>query len=569
MAIVTPSLDAVADEGERHKPSANAVDRTEVISIGHATPTFDLSAEGTAWAGRWEINDQPAARAALREAAAVGQSRVTLAEPDDATPRWWDVVLTRAPHAGTVTSVARDITEQHLREAHLRRIAYSDDLTGLLNRKAFVDELAAHVRSVADSGGTAALFAIDLDDFKFINDALGHDAGDALLVEAANRFAAAAPAGSVVGRLGGDEFAVVVRNPDGRVDMFAVAEALIQSMHRPVSYKGRPLDTRASIGATLCPDHGADAAELLKHADIALYAAKSFGRGGFTIYVPSMGSALRKRATALEAISDALSQHRLEACYVPKVDLSCGTILGFEAQIRLRAADGALISPRALEYALDDASLAQRIGELTFARVAENVRAWRLAGLPIRRVALNTAAAEYRSGGFAKRLLDRIRSAGLTPELFEVEVAETVLAGRGTDYIASALAELAQAGVGVSLDHFGTGSTSLAQLKHLPIQSVKIDSTFVTQIESDRDDQAIVRAVIGLANGLGFATGAAGIETPGQIAMLRSMGCTTGQGDLLGYALSSTQIVAAGSSLTASAASVDMSISYEEASRGL
>ncbi|QGN55738.1 bifunctional diguanylate cyclase/phosphodiesterase [Novosphingobium sp. Gsoil 351] len=334
--------------------------------------------------------------------------------------------------------------------------------------------------------------------------------------------------------MGGDEFAVIVSSERANARATFLAEDLLEALRRPVTFKGRILDTRASIGLATYPHHGADASELLKNADIALYAAKSFGRGGFTTYVPSMGNTLRKRASAIATVREAIAQHRLETHYQPKVDLRSRRVIGYEALLRLRDDEGGLIPAHAIDQAFEDIELARQIGDTMFERVANDVRHWQDARLPVGKIALNASAAEFRAGDFAPRLLQKLRRAELSPELFEIEVAETVLAGRGTDYVATALADLADAGLCVALDEFGTGASSLAQLKRLPFHSIKIDRTFVETLEDDNADQAIIRAIVGLADGLGLGTTAVGVETLGQMDALHKLGCNVGQGKLLG-----------------------------------
>lgn len=500
-----------------------------------------ISQEGSAlfgpeaWLAQWADQSKPLATKTLAQAREDGAARATLAASDaTGSIASWDVVLSRMSGSDALLSVARDVSEKMSQEVQLRRVAYQDGLTGLLNRAALRERLNEQICVAIGNGGSVAVLMLDLDNFKLINDTLGHDAGDAVLIETAARLRATVPSENVAGRLGGDEFAVIVASDKPGARATFLAEDLLEALRRPVTYKGRVLDTRASIGIAKFPDHGTDAPELLKNADIALYAAKSFGRGGFTTYVPSMGNTLRKRASTIATVREAIAQHRLEAFYQPMVDLRSGAVLGYEALLRLRDSAGTLIDAHAIHQAFDDIDLARQIGDTMFDRVAVDVQHWKNAGVPVGRIALNASAAEFRAGDFAPRLLEKLRRAELAPELFEIEVAETVLARRGTDYVASALADLADAGVRVALDEFGTGASSLAQLKRLPFHSIKIDRAFVGTLENDIEDQAIVRAIVGLAEGLGLEMTAVGVETPGQVAALRHLGCEVGQGSLLG-----------------------------------
>lgn len=487
------------------------------------------------WLDQWKGDYRKIANSALTQCLAEGWSRSKLRTLDNFEKlKWCDVVLTKSGDGKTVLAVSRDVTEDMFVQDKLRRVAFEDGLTGLLNRLALREKLEFEIDRLTGTDGSIAVFMVDLDNFKFINDTLGHDAGDSLLIEAATRLKAHSPQFSTVARLGGDEFAVIVSASKGRPDVFAIAEKLLASMHKAVEYRGRVLDTQASIGVALFPSHGTTQSELLKNADIALYAAKAFGRGGFSTYVSSMGSSIRKRASAIDAIRDALESHRIEAYYQPKVALGSKSIQGFEAIPRLRFDNGLPIPEATVGHAMNDIGLARQLSDCMFDRVAEDMKTWLAAGVAIAHIALNTSAVDFRAGDFAAKFLERLRRTQLSAELFEIEVSETVLAGRNTDYVATALADLADAGVRVALDDFGTGASSIVQLKHLPFDSIKIDQSIVRALATDKRDEAIVRAMIGFAEGLGLRTAATGIQSFGQLETLKSMGCLTGQGDLLG-----------------------------------
>ena len=349
---------------------------------------------------------------------ASGSSRSKLyASSDGRSLTCYDVALTKSSNGSAALSVARDVTAEMAVQDDLRRVAFHDGLTGLLNRLAFRDKLGAEIDRLTGTEGTIAVFMIDLDNFKFINDTLGHDAGDSLLIEAATRLTAQTPTSATVARLGGDEFAIMISAARGRPDAFGIAENLLEGMRQPVEYRGRVLHTQASIGVAMFPKQGKTASELLKNADIALYAAKAFGRGGFSTYVPSMGSSLLKRASALDAVRDALKNHRMEAYYQPKVALGSRTIEGFEAIPRLRFENGVPIPADVIRQGLDDIEVARQLGDHMFDRVTEDVRAWLAAGVNVAHVALNTSAADFRGGDFARRFLERLKRTGLVTVL--------------------------------------------------------------------------------------------------------------------------------------------------------
>lgn len=497
------------------------------------------------WLDRWESSSRERANSALTKCLAEGWSRAKLCTLDNGTERkWHDVVLNRSEDRSAVVSVARDVTEDIHAQEGLRRAAFEDGLTGLSNRLAVRENLAHEIERLAGTEGSIAVFMVDLDNFKFINDTWGHDAGDTLLIEAAKRLKRKSPKFSIVARLGGDEFVIIVSAPKGRPDVFAIAEKLLVSMRQPIEYRGRTLTTQASIGVALFPAHGTSQSELLKNADIALYAAKAFGRGGFSTYVPSMGSSLRKRASAIEAVRDALKHHRIGALYQPKVRLDSKSIMGFEAIPNLRFENGLPIPQAAIRNAMDDIDVARQIGECVFDRVADDVKVWLAAGMTVPNIALNTSAADFRAGDFAVRFLKRLQQAQLPAELFEIEISETVLAGRNTGYVATALSDLKNAGIRVTLDDFGTGASSIVQLKHMPFDPVKIDQSIISSLETDNRDEAIVKAMIGFADGLGFHTAAFGSQSSSQFETLRSMGCHIGQGDFWGQPVAASDMFA-------------------------
>jgi diguanylate cyclase (GGDEF)-like protein len=527
--------------------NASGVDDLSLIVADKTTSSASGMYFKLDWVRSWVIESQEDAAAALAQARAEGASRAILSSVNAAgTPSIRDVALSRLAGHDVILSIARDVTSQLTEENRLRRVAYHDGLTGLMNRNALRDHLACQIAELTGTDGSIAVLLLDLDNFKLINDTLGHDAGDAVLVEAAKRLSAVAPTSSAVGRLGGDEFVVIVKSAEEQVAIADLAEAITETMREPMLYRGRAFDTRASIGVATFPRHGTDPAELLKNADIALYAAKAFGRGGFTTYVPSMANTLRKRAATILSVREAIAQHRIEVFYQPKVDLAARRIIGFEALLRMRGSDGSLIEGHALDQAFDDIELARQIGDTMFDRVAFDVEQWSAASVPFGRVALNASAAEFRGGDFATRLLDKLRARALSPALFEIEVSETVLASRATDFVASAIEDLSDAGVHVVLDNFGTGCSSLSQLKRLPFNSLKIDQTFVAALESSQDDKATVRAIAGLADGLGLAMTAVGVQTSGQVEALTKLGCQYGQGDLLGPPTPSGDIINTG-----------------------
>lgn len=487
---------------------------------------------GASWLLLWAPDAQETVTAHLARAGASGSTRFSAASDLGGRRLWWDVVLSLGTDG--LIAQARDITEMLATMNEYRHRSRHDSLTGLLNRAALKETLTIEIGRGEASGRGGAVVMLDLDNFKLINDTLGHDVGDIMLQAVADGLRDVVGDTGFLARLGGDEFTIVLPGVDDRDALRAVAERMLERLGEPVESKGRLLQPRASIGAALFPKHGKTPSELLTNADIALYAAKSFGRGGYVLFVPSMNGPIRRRAAAAAAVREALAENRVDAFYQPMFDLASGALTGFEAKLNVLLPDGLVMPSRELASCNEDVDLAQCIGERIFTKVTDDARRWRDSGLTLTHIAVNACAAEFRTGNYAERFLKRLDDAGLPPELFELEIAETVFATRGTDYVAAAIKLLREAGVRILLDDFGTGPASLLHIKRLPVSGIKIDGSFIDAIEHDAGDGAIVRAMIGLANGFGIGLAADGVSTEGQAKMLARLGCRVGQGDLFG-----------------------------------
>ncbi|HEX5182886.1 MAG TPA: EAL domain-containing protein [Allosphingosinicella sp.] len=474
--------------------------------------------------------------AALRKArrGGIGRLVVHVSPSGRDAPRWWDILVAPVPGPDgkpqRILVMSRDISEQKAAEEQAHWSANHDCLTGLPNRyllQKAVDE--AVVRAVAEKT-RFALLLLDIDDFKRVNDTVGHDAGDAMLCTLAQRLRAAFGDEAVVGRLGGDEFAILLPDAGSAEAVEAVVQPLLQRLAEPCIHGGRILDCRASIGASLYPHDGDSRTDLMKNADIALYAAKAAGRSTLRLYHGEMRLEAQKRVSMLRLARDALKRGSVQPHYQPKVDLLTGRPVGFEALMRWRHPRRGIQSPASVAAAFDDLSLAAAISDRMIESVIEDIVRWRGEGVPFGHVAVNAAAAEFRRGDFAERLLERLVKAGVPRECFQLEVTETVFVGRGAEYVERALRMLAGEGISIALDDFGTGFASLSHLKQFPVDIVKIDRSFVCGLEDDPGDAAIVDAVTGLGRRLGKTIVAEGIETPHQHKLLQALGCDQGQG---------------------------------------
>ncbi|RDI61885.1 bifunctional diguanylate cyclase/phosphodiesterase [Microvirga subterranea] len=432
-----------------------------------------------------------------------------------------------------VVGVTFDITDRKMAEEEVWRVANHDVLTSLPNRALFQERLAQALADAQQSGTSVSLLLIDLDDFKDVNDTLGHDAGDALLREMALRLAVLAGEHDTVARIGGDEFAVVLVQPRTLEGATAFAETVTARLRQPFAYAGRTVISRASVGVARYPDHDRTPVELMKDADIALYQAKADGRNRVVTYSPSLRTMIEQRVSLGKELRQAILLGQIVPFYQPKVCLASGRVIGLEALARWQHPSRGLLTPGGYFGAsFDDPEIAADIGEQLMSAVAADMRQWLDKGLRVGRVAVNLSSAEFGQPRLADRISDVLDRHRIPPENFEVEVTETVLLGRSSDVVAATLRQLHERGILVALDDFGTGYASLTHLKQFPVGHVKIDRSFIVNLEQDAGDEAIVAAIIALGRNLGMRITAEGVETEGQAKRLLALGCDNAQGFL-------------------------------------
>ena len=496
---------------------------------------------GLAWADLWP----PEARRLVLEAAATACTgdvgRFSAERPTaKGTMKWWDVVVSPVmSDDGSPTKlvcISRDCTEQRAAEEQLRHNATHDALTGLPNRTLFQERLAAGVDKSIRTGRNLGVMFLDLDDFKQTNDTLGHDAGDALLKSVGERLERAVLPGDTVARFGGDEFAIIMEGIDGQGELEARAARVSDHLAAPVVDEGRLLDCRASMGVSLFPDHGTSSAELLKNADIALYVSKGL-RMGLTVYNAKQRADLQRRASMINTARDAVRDSRVYPYYQPKLCLRSRKVEGFEALLRWHDRSGQVQLPGMISAAFQEFEVATALSNRIIDLVIADMRRWHDSGIDFGHVAINASAAEFRRDDFAERLLERLAAAKLPPARLQLEVTETVFLGRGAEAVERALQLLSREGVTIALDDFGTGYASLRHLREFPVDVIKIDRSFVRDIENDRDDAAIVDAVIQLSKSMGIKVVAEGIENEEQARLLSLIGCDAGQGFLFSRAV--------------------------------
>jgi diguanylate cyclase (GGDEF)-like protein/PAS domain S-box-containing protein len=441
-------------------------------------------------------------------------------------------LASRAQKAGPdrVVGVTFDISDRKLAEEEIWRTANHDALTGLPNRVLFQRCLEQALAEAKQRGTAVSLLLIDLDDFKDVNDTLGHDAGDALLKETAARLAEMMRGCDMVARLGGDEFAVLVVEPLQLSHAINLADTITEGIRQPFTYEGRMIVSRASIGIAAFPDHDTNPVELMKDADIALYRAKGEGRARVVTYSPEMRAAAEQRLTLGRDIREAISRDQILPFYQPKVCLTTGRIVGFEALARWQHPANGLLTPAIFGAAFDDPEVANAIGKRLIGKIASDMRSWMKAGLDPGRVAVNMSSAEFSQPDLAEEVLRILDLVKVPTRHFEIEVTEKVLLEGRSGLVSATLETFRKRGVQIALDDFGTGYASLTHLKQFPVDHIKIDQSFVRDLEKASDDAAIVEAVIGLGKSLNLHVTAEGVETEGQVQRLREMGCHAAQG---------------------------------------
>lgn len=499
------------------------------------------------WAELWPREERAKVNAAI-QAAREGQAGHFNGGCPTATGKlkWWDVVVTpicdEQGQPQQLLAISRDLTEHRNQMAQIRWTASHDMLTELPNRRFFQDRLETVLARAAVRGANVGLLQLDVDDFKQTNDALGHHAGDVLLKSFAERLRSSTAANETVARLGGDEFAIIVPDLTAGRPLTDIVEDIQAHLAEPFIFEGRVFDCRASIGQAIYPEHGETVADLLKSSDIALYAAKSAGRGKVRTFHPAMRAEMHERLVMVNRARTALKDDLVFPYYQPKIHFETGAPAGFEALLRWQDPQGEIQPPAAIAAAFEDLDVAQALSERMQVRILADVRRWLDDGVDFGHVAVNASAAEFRQNDFAERLLDRVKGAGVPTSSIELEVTETVFLGRGAEYVDRALHLLSSEGMRIALDDFGTGYASLSHLKQFPVDIIKIDQSFVRNINVDPDDLAIIKALVGLGKSLAIDIVAEGIENQTQFTFLAEQGCDYGQGYLFSSAVAAAEV---------------------------
>ncbi len=412
-------------------------------------------------------------------------------------------------------------------------LAQHDALTGLPNRVLCNDRLGHAVERARRSGNQVAVIFIDLDGFKHINDTLGHAAGDRLLQGVAKRLTEQTRKGDTVCRLGGDEFTIVMEGFRDSKQPAVVAQKVLECFKEPFKFEGHDLHTSPSMGIAVFPDDGWDTETLVRNADAAMYQAKNAGKNNYQFYSEELTAQALERFLLDSNLREAVSRGQLELDYQPQVTLLTGDVIGAEALLRWNHPElGRLAPPRFLKVA-EETGVIEQIGAWVLATVCSQAAAWRESGLTFERVSVNLSALQFRRGDLVATVQQVLGDAGLPANLLELEFNERVLLQHGQQAV-DILIQLNQLGVGLAIDNFGSGYSSLDVLKRLPLDRLKIDMSFIRDVPQSEEDVAIVQTVIALGHRLGLAAIAEGVERPEQQAFLRSEDCDEAQGYLYG-----------------------------------
>ena len=432
-----------------------------------------------------------------------------------------------------------DITERKRAEARLAFMAQHDGLTGLPNRSLLrqeIDEMLQHTRRSSDK---MAVLMLGLDNFKAINDTLGHGVGDKLLRSVAKRLRSTLREQDTLARLNSDEFAVIQSGLARPEDAVLLARRLWEAIGEPYLLDGHSVVIGASIGIAMAPGDGEESEKLLKHADMALSRAKNDSRGTFSFFESGMDARAQGRRKIEIDLRDAIQGEVLRPYYQPLIDLSSGRITGFEALVRWPHPERGMVSPAEFIPVAEETGLINALGGLMLRRACMDAVLWP----DDVRVAVNLSPLQFRAGNLLSVVMEVLKQSGLPAKRLELEITETLLLEKSSQVLAT-LHALRALGVRISMDDFGTGYSSLSYLRSFPFDKIKIDQSFVRGLGTNNDAQAIVRAIISLGVGLGVTITAEGVETEAELACLRSEGCHEGQGFLFSHARPNAEIVA-------------------------
>ena len=525
----------------------------ERLRVVHANPRYESMA-GRLASGSFDAADHcPGFGAAMEE-----EIRTTLARRDD-----WEGELTRVvdgehdrfeqirvsklrDSAGCVANyliIREDVTEARGREAKLRQLAMFDPTTGLPNRALVIDRLNNLIKVAQRKANKVAVLFIDLDDFKMINDTMGHESGDELIVDVAGRLKEIIRSSDTLGRFGGDEFVVLM----GDIEDAEPVERLVQDIRSVLSVrckvKNRSVSVSASIGIAVFPEDGDSASLLFRNSDLAMYQSKAVGRGSATFYTPMLNAVSERRLRVEEQLHQAMECDEFEVAYQAQVEIRSGRTIGYEALLRWRNGELGEVSPSDFIPIAERSHLIVTIGGFVLDRALAQLSAWRRNHGQHLKMAVNVSPRQFCDESLLTTIRASLERHGLPSESLEVEITEGLLLSTKS-HVFEKMSALRELGVTIAMDDFGTGYSSLSYLSHYPFNVIKIDQEFIRNIEVDSCNRHLVKSIILMAHGLGHKVIAEGVETKEQLALLTEFGCDFAQGYLFGKPMPAERIPA-------------------------
>ena len=453
-----------------------------------------------------------------------------------------DFLLQSIIGIGMIACLLEDEREAaELAAVEIAHVAYHDALTGLPNRPLFMDRLIVALAQVRRTSQQLAVFFLDLDRFKDINDSLGHHAGDTLLKAAAERIRRSVREGDTVARFGGDEFTLLIPRIENIEDAAKIAQKIMDALKLPFLIGDQELFVTASVGIGIFPSDGVDPETLVRNADTAMYRAKEQGRDAYQLYAPAMNATAVERLALENQMRKALTQRELRLFYQPLVDLASKRIVGLEALIRWQHPELGLLQPAQFISTAEVSGLIIPIGKWVLQTACRQIQQWQKRVDPDFTVSVNLSARQFQQLDLVSSVAEALDETGIDPQTLELEITESN-AMHNTAMTMQTLRELKNLGVRISMDDFGTGYSSLNYLKNFPIDTLKLDQSFVRDVTTNRSDAAIVSAVISMAHSLDLKVVAEGVETEEQLAFLRQQRCDVIQGFLFSAPMSAEQL---------------------------